>query len=263
MSDFFRGGRELPQWQSYARLIIQNKLRFKSNLIPSDNKESEGEELTSDEKNSYASYLASIIYDHQLKLKYASICLLTFLTMLSFDFAYAQETTKYEILPLQIGDTIPQAIWDMPLQVVNHPEGKDTIRLEDYRNKKLIILDFWATWCAPCVQSMDKWNKIYDENDNEILALGLHFGYKDNLSVYMQQRGWKIPSAYGDDYTLLNNYFFMKDVVSRIVWIFDKKVYAITGVKGYNQETISRLLNNEMIPLIMNLDYTYRKEGKQ
>lgn len=67
MREFFRGGRELPQGQSYARLIIQNKIKSKTNLTPSDHKESEGEELTSDEKNSYASHLASLIYDYQLK----------------------------------------------------------------------------------------------------------------------------------------------------------------------------------------------------
>ncbi|WP_257667471.1 hypothetical protein [Parapedobacter tibetensis] len=48
------------------------------------------------------------------------------------------------IKPLQIGDTIPEALLNLPLQVVNHPEGKETITLADYKGK-LIILDFWAT----------------------------------------------------------------------------------------------------------------------
>src|SRR5690606_11186126 len=52
-------------------------------------------------------------------------------------------TAVSEIKPLQIGDTIPEALWQLPLQVVNHPKGKDTITLNDYRDKKLIILDFW------------------------------------------------------------------------------------------------------------------------
>src|SRR5690606_14482067 len=84
----------------------------KINLILSDLKESEDEELTSYEKNSYASYLASVIYEYQLKSKYAGIGLLTFITMQSFDFAYAQESTQSEIMTLKIGYTIPESLWD-------------------------------------------------------------------------------------------------------------------------------------------------------
>src|SRR5690606_8784518 len=70
-----------------------------------------------------------------------------------------------EIKPLQIGDTIPEELWNMPLQVVNHPEGKDTIRLNEYRDKKLIILDFWATWCGSCIDGMRQYLKDAERYD--------------------------------------------------------------------------------------------------
>jgi len=110
MNLFFRGGKELPQGQNYARHLIQNRIKPKINLLLSDHEELKREDLTSDEKNSYASYLASIIYDYQLK--HVSICLLTFLNMLSFDFAYAQETTPSETVPLKIVNTIPEVLYD-------------------------------------------------------------------------------------------------------------------------------------------------------
>lgn len=70
---------------------------------------------------------------------------------------------------LKIGDTIPEVVWNMPMQVVNHPEGKKTITLNEYRGK-LIILDFWATWCSSCISSMAHINP-------------LKVSFKDNLTI--------------------------------------------------------------------------------
>ena len=65
------------------------------------------------------------------------------------------------IEPSQIGDTIPEYLWHLPLQVVNHSEGQETITLNDYRGK-LIILDFWATWCGSCIKEMPKTQQLQE-----------------------------------------------------------------------------------------------------
>src|SRR5690606_14796427 len=50
------------------------------------------------------------------------------------------------IKPLEIGETLPEALWHLPLQVVNHAEGTETITLNTYRGKT-ILLDFLSTGC--------------------------------------------------------------------------------------------------------------------
>lgn len=54
-------------------------------------------------------------------------------------------------------------------------------QLEDYisihENKKLKVINFWATWCAPCIKEMpyfEEASKIY-EKDIEILLVSLDF----------------------------------------------------------------------------------------
>src|SRR5690606_20797345 len=89
-------------------------------------------------------------------LLYGLLCFMLF--NLSTAWAQSAESRtaegQSEIKPLQIGDTIPEELWNLPLQVVNHPDGKDTITLNDYRDKKLIILDFGGTICPPCIASL-------------------------------------------------------------------------------------------------------------
>ena len=52
------------------------------------------------------------------------------------------------IIPIQAGETLLESMWEAPMNVARHPQGKHRISLNDFRYKKLIILDFGATWCS-------------------------------------------------------------------------------------------------------------------
>lgn len=47
--------------------------------------------------------------------------------------------------------------------------GGGSISLEDYRGK-VLMLDFWATWCAPCVHEMPILVKLAKEYEDQGLA---------------------------------------------------------------------------------------------
>lgn len=92
----------------------------------------------------------------------------------------AQENTEKS---LNVGEALPQELMNYPLRVVNHPEGKKTITLNDFKNKKLIILDFWATWCKACVlqfYNVDKLKKQFG-NDVEFIPVNSIEKTKDNI----------------------------------------------------------------------------------
>ena len=77
------------------------------------------------------------------------------------------------IVPIDPGQTLPESMWEVPLKVTRHPKGKEQVSLNDFRDKKLIILDFWATWCSPCVAMIPKneaLKKKY-EKDLEIIMI--------------------------------------------------------------------------------------------
>ncbi len=81
--------------------------------------------------------------------------------------AQSQQTNK----PLQVGDTIPHIILT---DVVNFPVSQ--IQLSSYKGK-LLILDFWATWCNSCLHCFPKFDTLQAQFKNH-----LQFVLINNLS---------------------------------------------------------------------------------
>ena len=52
-------------------------------------------------------------------------------------------------------------------------EGGKEVRLSDYKGK-VVIADFWGTWCKWCLKTMPALNKIYEKfNDKNVVVLGI------------------------------------------------------------------------------------------
>ena len=67
------------------------------------------------------------------------------------------------------------------------PDGK-VIKLSDYKGK-VVLVDFWASWCSPCREEMPeliKFYKTHGNSDFEILAVNID---KDNIIVTGKQIG--------------------------------------------------------------------------
>jgi peroxiredoxin len=87
-------------------------------------------------------------------------------------------------------------------------DGK-TVRLSDFRGKKGVFLNFWATWCAPCrleMPTMEKAYQGYKGRGLEILAVSIDAGPKSVVKNFMQELKLTFPALLDPDMEVLRRY---------------------------------------------------------
>ena len=67
------------------------------------------------------------------------------------------------VLAVEIGETAPS----FTIESLNSDE---TVSLDDFKGK-VVILDFWASWCGPCLVAMPKLSALSDALPKEKAAL--------------------------------------------------------------------------------------------
>lgn len=95
--------------------------------------------------------------------------------------------TKSEA-PVVEGSTAPDF-------VLNDLSGRQ-VRLSDYRGK-VVLLNFWATWCPPCreeIPSMMKLNQALSGKPFQMLAVSIDEGGKDAVIGYFKKSGTMLPA---------------------------------------------------------------------
>ncbi|MEJ2544112.1 MAG: TlpA disulfide reductase family protein [Calditrichaceae bacterium] len=66
---------------------------------------------------------------------------------------------------------------------------------EQLKGEKLTVLDFWATWCSPCVKAFPKLNEMYRKYQNKgVQFLGINIdSQKNNAKIKPFVKAYKIP----------------------------------------------------------------------
>lgn len=76
-----------------------------------------------------------------------------------------------------------------------------THRLSDYKGK-WVFVNFWATWCPPCLEEIPDLVSFYDarkKHDVMVIGVVLDFSSTQEVTKYVDDMLMSYPIVYGDD----------------------------------------------------------------
>lgn len=132
-----------------------------------------------------------------------------------------------------------------PNLILTDMSGKK-VELTSYKGKPL-FLNFWATWCPPCVAEMPYINEIYPEYKDKInfaLVSVEAPGDKTKVEKFIQDKGMTVPVFMGDNQAITSLY---KVQGIPTTYIINAKGEMVTvHVGGMNKDMLKKLIDESL-----------------
>ncbi len=110
----------------------------------------------------------------------------------------------------------------------------NTINLKEYKSK-IYILNFWATWCAPCKKEMPSLDKLHKNDNIEVFAINVEKKNKNKTKKFFKDLDIENLSIYFDTELELTKSLSLRGLPTSIILNQDKKEVArIIGEVDFN-----------------------------
>ncbi|MDQ0965102.1 thiol-disulfide isomerase/thioredoxin [Flavobacterium sp. W4I14] len=168
----------------------------------------------------------------------------------------ANRVTAQETMPatgIAVGGALPDEIWrntnrSFSGDTAARPAEHETnlVTLSKYRGK-LILLDFWATYCVPCISNFPKMKLLQEKYRNDLKVILVNNEPVAKAAKFLQKR----KSQHGEEFTAimadtLLNKTFPHRTIPHYVWIGrNGKVLAITGEEEIEDAKLLHALAGE------------------
>jgi len=126
-------------------------------------------------------------------------------------------------------------------------EGKEVI-LSSFKDKSYVLLDFWASWCGPCLKGMPHVKRLFEQYHSkgfEVICISVDRNKAEWLEAINkhQLEGFKHVSFTNDFEKMLNGYVNENDISEKYPYdgvpkyiLIDKAGKIIGKWEGYSEE---------------------------
>jgi thiol-disulfide isomerase/thioredoxin len=128
---------------------------------------------------------------------------------------------------------------------LNDPDGK-AVKLSDFKGK-VVILDFWATWCPPCraeIPGFISLQKQYAAQGLTVVGVSLDTDGASVVKSFMKRVGMNYPVVIGDE-KIASNYGGITAIPT--TFVLDRNGNIVTSHQGYASQVV---FESEIRPLL-------------
>lgn len=98
-----------------------------------------------------------------------------------------------------IGATAPS--FELPA-----PTGKGKVGLASHAGK-VVVVDFWATWCTPCHESFPAYQRLSEKFGSKLVVIGISVDDEPSgIPKFAKETGAKFPLAWDDGQVTSKSY---------------------------------------------------------
>lgn len=158
----------------------------------------------------------------------------------------------------KVGDTLP----DIAISnLIHHTSTK--AKLSDFKGR-IIIIDFWATWCIPCLKAMPKLDSVQKKYIDRIKVLSVTSETRETVERFFKEtynKDVKNISLTISTNDLQLRRLFPHNVIPHMIWIDENRVVkAITGGEELNQANIEDMLARSRVKGEEKVDIRYNRQ---
>jgi len=129
----------------------------------------------------------------------------------------------------------------------------DTYSLSDDLGKHVIILDFWATWCKPCLRELPHINEIYEKYKDQglkVYAVSVDdASAKSRIKPTMKRYKFDMPILLDPASETLRKYNPSKNVPFLVVIGSDGDILrTFSGYKPGDEKIVEELVQKQFEP---------------
>ncbi len=114
-------------------------------------------------------------------------------------------------------------------------DGK-TFRLSDHLGKDVILIDFWATWCEPCLAEMPHLQRMYEQNKSKgFVVVAVSMDGPDSIAMvpaFPKRNGLTFPVVLDEDSRIASIYNPRKSAPLAV--LINRRGQVIKKYEGYN-----------------------------